>query len=141
MQQYIEFVSNHPLHFAALAVVAVLLITSEITRSISGTKGISISAAIHSFNQDAAIFIDTRSNNDFANGHITGAINIPAQDLEKRIDDLNKYKDKQLIVYCQTGTQNNKPCKFLAKSGFSSVLSLKGGLNAWTNESYPLEKK
>ncbi len=140
MQQYIEFVSNHPLHFAALAVVVVLLITSEITRSISGTKSISISAAIHSYNKDAAIFIDTRSNNDFANGHITGAINIPAQDLEKRIGDLDKYKDKQLIVYCQTGVQTKKPCNLLSKNGFNSVLSLKGGLSAWIDESYPLEK-
>ncbi len=140
MQQYIEFISNHPLLFALLAVVLILLITSEITRTVSGTKNINISLAINLFNQDKAIFLDIRSNNEFANGHIAGAINIPEADLEKRIDDLTKYKDKQVIVYCQTGARTGNSCKILKKNEFNNISILSGGLTAWTNENYPLEK-
>ncbi len=140
MQQYIEFISNHPLLFGMLVIVLILLITSEITRHIGGAKNTSISAAIHSYNHDQAIFLDIRTNNEFANGHITGAINIPEIDLEKRINDLIKHKEKEIIVYCQTGVKTSKSCKTLKNHGFNNVSNLSGGLTAWTNENYPVEK-
>ncbi len=140
MQQYLEFISNHPFLFGMLVLTLILLITSEITRSISGAKNVSISTAIHSFNHDKAIFLDIRTSNEFANGHIAGAINIPEADLEKRINDLTKYKEKEIIVYCQTGVRTGKSCKTLKSNGYSNISSLSGGLTAWTNENYPIEK-
>lgn len=140
MQQYLEFFSNHPLLFGMLALVIILIITSEITRSVSGAKNINISNAINSFNNDKAIFLDIRSNNEFANGHITGAINIPEADLEKRVNDLTKYKEKEIIVYCQTGVRTGKSCKILKRNEFNNISTLSGGLTAWTNENYPIEK-
>ncbi|THB75089.1 MAG: rhodanese-like domain-containing protein [Gammaproteobacteria bacterium] len=140
MQQYIEFITNHPLLFGMLILVLILLITSEVTRSINGAKSIDISTAISRFNQDKATFLDIRSNNEFANGHITGAINIPETDLEKRISDLIKFKEKEIIVYCQTGIRTAKSCKVLKDNGFNTISTLSGGLTAWTNENYPIEK-
>ncbi len=63
-------------------------------------------------------------------GHINGVINIPVQVLEKRLDELNKYKDKKFYVICRSGHRSGIATKILLKHGFN-VVNVMGGMIAY----------
>ena len=52
------------------------------------------------------IILDVREPKDFNNGHLLNAINIPIEDIDKRMDELRNYKSKDIIVYCNTGRKS-----------------------------------
>jgi rhodanese-related sulfurtransferase len=60
-------------------------------------------------------------------GKIDGAINIPVQELEQRIGELNKYKDKEIAVICRSGVRSHKAALILNKNGFKAV-NVAGGM-------------
>jgi rhodanese-related sulfurtransferase len=61
-------------------------------------------------------------------GTLKNAVNIPVQELESRIKELDSYKNKEVIVYCSYGKRSVKASTILAKSGFNSVYNLDGGI-------------
>ncbi len=73
--------------------------------------------------------IDIRSIEKYNNGHITGAINIPMEQLlirpEKYLDKTQKY-----YIYCQKGIQSRKLCQILVNNGYS-VTNISGGYESW----------
>lgn len=92
-------------------------------------------------NRSKATIVDVREAKDFAGGHLRDAKNIPLADFDKRIGELDKFKDKSVVVVCQTGgmrasTAANK----LAKAGFADVVTLDGGIAAWQKAGLPLAK-
>lgn len=60
-------------------------------------------------------------------GHIDGAINIPVQELEKRIDELNKYKDREIAVICRSGVRSVTATNILLQNGFNAI-NIEGGM-------------
>ncbi len=60
-------------------------------------------------------------------GHIDGVINIPVQSLDKRVDELKKYKDKEIAVICRTGHRSHIGTEILLKHGYNAV-NVKGGM-------------
>ncbi len=78
------------------------------------------------------ILLDVRSPQEYKEGHLIGATNIPLYELEGKIkEDYNKDEDKKktIIVYCQTGARSKKAIRILQKYGFSSLYHLKNGLD------------
>jgi rhodanese-related sulfurtransferase len=67
-------------------------------------------------------------------GKIDGIINIPVQELEKRVDELDKYKDKEIAVICRTGHRSSIGTKILMEHGFKKVENVKGGMTAYRNQ-------
>jgi len=74
-------------------------------------------------------FIDVRTAEEYAAGHILGAVNIPYAQLAEKMDTIPR--TAPLIVYDQTGTYGDAAALLLINSGFSNVHSLFGGLNEW----------
>jgi rhodanese-related sulfurtransferase len=67
-------------------------------------------------------------------GHIKGAVNIPIDELEKRLDELKRYKNFEIIVYCKSGTRSKRASEILVKNGFKRVYNLSGGIIQWKKE-------
>ena len=95
--------------------------------------------AVRLMNQGALV-IDLRAKDAFDAGHIGDARNVPASDLESQADSLNKWRDKTVITYDDSGMAGAGAARTLTKLGFSKVFSLEGGLNAWTKDNLPLTK-
>ena len=59
-------------------------------------------------------------------GHIDGVINIPVQELEKRLGELDEFKDKDIAVICRSGRRSGTATDLLVKNGFNAVNVLGG---------------
>ena len=92
---------------------------------------------------DSVLFLSVRKAEDYAKGHIEGAVNIPfAKGMQEKFDTLPK--DKTIIVYCYTGQTANQVVAVLRALGYNAV-SLKGGIgmpsnapNGWANKGFPV---
>jgi rhodanese-related sulfurtransferase len=97
--------------------------------------------ATQMMNREDALVIDLRAADEFANGHVLGARNIPSADLERRAADLEKHKAKPVIVYAADANRASSAVATLRKAGFASVHNLAGGYGAWLQAGLPVEKK
>lgn len=77
------------------------------------------------------LLLDIREPEDFAQGHVPGAVNIPRGILELEIDDLvNNDQDKLIVAYCGGGSRSALATDTLQTMGYSQVYSLAGGFRA-----------
>lgn len=138
MSQFLEFVGNHPLLIAAFVAVVGILIYTEVTRLTSGVKNLTPFAATQLMNEVDAVFLDVRDDAEFKKGHVIDARNIPVGSIEKRIQELDKIKEKDIVVYCDSGMRSQKAIGKLRKNGFEKLHQLAGGLVAWEKASLPV---
>ena len=90
---------------------------------------------------DTHVIVDLRDSDEFRTGHIAGSINIPAGQALDRIAELEKYKDKPLILTCDMGAKASHLGRQLRTKGFSDLYRIQGGLNAWRSASLPVVKE
>ena len=80
------------------------------------------------------LLLDVRTATEF-NGplsHIAGAVLLPIQELEQRVDELNEHKEKEIIVICRSGNRSQTGTRILISHGFNAVNML-GGMKAWND--------
>ena len=80
--------------------------------------------------KQGAVIIDVRSEQEFKEGHIEGAISIPEYEIENRIKNEIPYLDQTIVVYCGTGHRSKRAQKLLEKIGYNNVYNLENG---WQN--------
>lgn len=85
--------------------------------------------------------LDVREPSEVAKVSITGAINIPLNQLKSRLGELDKYKQSPIITQCRTGRRSVEALKILMSSGFTDVQNLEGGIIAWEKAGLKTEKK
>lgn len=141
MSQFIEFVGNNLFLFATLLLVVGMLAYTEYQRFFSGVAHISVPDAVRMQNDEDALFVDVREVNEFKNGHILDAQNHPMSSFDKQLSQLDKFKNKPVVVYCASGARSGRACSKLRKKEFESVYNLSGGLGAWEKASLPLVTK
>ena len=137
MEKLIEFVVNHPYLVTAFIALLAALIYTE------GRKGgatINTSQLTTSVNSNQAVIVDVRDSKEFSTGHIVNAINIPSTKLAERMKELEKHRDKPIIIVDKMGQHASAAGKALKKAGFEQVLRLQGGMQTWTGENLPLVK-
>jgi len=81
------------------------------------------------------LILDVRTPDEFNEGHIEGAVLIPVDELERRLDELPK--DKPIITYCRSGVRSRNAANILLENGFSKVYDMMGGIIEWINKGYP----
>jgi rhodanese-related sulfurtransferase len=75
------------------------------------------------------VILDVRTNKEYEGGHIPGSIHVPLSDIGDKIKKLKK--DKELVVYCQSGNRSIWAIKRLMGMGYTNLFNLKGGYHAW----------
>lgn len=96
--------------------------------------------AVLLINQRHALVLDVREDAEFASGHIADAKHIPLGQLADRMAELQKWKDKPIVVNCQSGMRSAKACAMLRSNGFSQVNNLDGGIAAWQSAKLPISR-
>jgi rhodanese-related sulfurtransferase len=88
------------------------------------------------------VVIDVREYDEFTAGHLPGAINIPRGVLEFKVGMVPECanKDGAFLLYCRTSGRAALSAVQLQKIGYSNVISMAGGFEAWNNEGRPTEK-
>ena len=86
------------------------------------------------------LYLDVRTPEEFNGtaaekfGAIKDAINIPVQELEKRIKELDAFRHKKIVVYCSLSHRSPRACYLLTKSGFTGITNMLGGMSVWKEQ-------
>lgn len=90
--------------------------------------------------RDADVLLDVREGEEFAGGHIAGAINIPRGLLEFQLGghDTLKDRDKRFVVYCKSSGRAALAAQVMQAMGYEHVVSLAGGFDAWKDAGKPV---
>ncbi|SJZ80433.1 rhodanese-like domain-containing protein [Anaerorhabdus furcosa] len=94
-----------------------------------GYKTINSKEAYKMMQEEKVIILDVRTVEEFQEGHIEGAINIPLDEIRTRSNELNK--EDTILVYCRSGNRSKTASNELVKLGFSHVFDF-GGVNNWS---------
>ncbi|EKT4484182.1 rhodanese-like domain-containing protein [Pseudomonas putida] len=132
----IQFATDHYILVAIFVVLLVLLLLNEIRRGGQSLSNGQLTALV---NADKGLVIDIRTAKEYAAGHIVGAINIPQDKLATRMSELEKHKEKTLIVVDAMGQQSGTHCRELLKAGYTAA-KLSGGVSSWKADNLPLVK-
>jgi rhodanese-related sulfurtransferase len=141
MDQVLEFAGNQPYLVGGFIVVLGLLIWTEIKRKVQGLEQLSPAMAVPWINHEDAVVVDISPLADFNKGHIVNAQNLQASRLASPDAEIEKLKDKKLLVVCKTGQAAMAAAASLRKMGASDVAVLKGGMSQWRADQFPVTTK
>jgi rhodanese-related sulfurtransferase len=92
--------------------------------------------------------VDVREPEEFADGHIPGAVNIPLGRLEIEVDthpavvaregEARSLRERPVVLYCLSGGRSARAAAALQRLGFANPVSLAGGILAWTGDGHPV---
>ena len=85
-------------------------------------------------------FIDVREDNEFAVDHAKGALHLGRGILERDIETVIPDKQADIVLYCGGGYRSALAADNLKKMGYANVASMDGGIRAWREAGYPIEK-
>ena len=80
------------------------------------------------------LLLDVREPFEAEIARIEGARLIPLGDVEKALADLAPWRERQVVIHCQTGGRSRQACRTLLANGFTRVDNLRGGIEAWSGE-------
>lgn len=136
LAKFLEFITVHYVLSGAFLVLVVLLILQQARNSGRNLSSRELTAMV---NRDEAFIIDIRPKKEFTTGHIVGSVNISNDQLKTRMAEIEKHKDKTIIVVCASGINAGAACSELKKAGFT-VARLSGGITGWRSENLPVVK-
>jgi len=79
------------------------------------------------------VLLDVRTVEEFEQGHIPNAVNIPHKELEARLEELSGATNSQIVIYCRSGRRAEVAKQVLVTAGYSHLDHLSGDFNAWTS--------
>ena len=104
-------------------------------------NGISPMQATLMINREDALVVDVREPAEYTGGHIPNSRHIPLSQLDKRLPELEKFRERTIIVNCASGNRSSSACGALRRAGFTKVFNLSGGISAWDQAGLPVTKK
>ncbi len=119
--------------FAAIILLAGCSSTGSAT-----TVNLNVSEFSQKITEPGVIILDVRTPEEFASGHIEGALNIDfnSGNFANEITRLNP--SETYAVYCRSGSRSGQAASIMHKAGFHDVSNLNGGVIDWTNDGLPL---
>jgi len=130
-----QFLGEQWLIVVALVATLTMLVLHEGRKA---GPALSINEAVQLVNGEGGVFLDIRDAGDFARGHITDALHIPAASLADRCAELEKFRDKPIVVVCKMGQSAGAATKTLRAQGFGRSQKLAGGMMEWDSQKLPV---
>jgi rhodanese-related sulfurtransferase len=127
-----------------LVVIAVgsgsMLLWSFVGNRLRGVNDVDNAGALQLINHKNALVLDVREQGEYDAGHIVNSKLIPLGKLLERIGELEKYRERPIVVVCRSGQRSASACALLGKEGFAQAHNLNGGVMAWQKAGQPLER-
>jgi len=83
--------------------------------------------------------LDVRTRGEYNRGYIDGAVLIPLQELQRRVGELEQYKNQPVLIYCATGNRSTTASKILLDQGFRNIMNLRSGIVGWARNGYAVQ--
>lgn len=102
--------------------------------------GVNAAQAVQLINRERAVVVDVCEADEFAQGHVGGAKNVPVAQLEQRLPEVVKNKTVPLILVCASGARANRALGVAKKLGYDKAQVLAGGMKSWKDANLPVER-
>ncbi len=144
MESFFVYLQKSPYNmmlFGGALASGALLLWPLLMRPFRAGSEVSAFEAVQLINRKDAVVIDVRDIGEFEAGHISGAKHIPETQIADRLKELEKFKDRPIIMICRSGARSGSAVKNLRSNGFTEAVNLAGGIGAWEQAGMPLQKK
>lgn len=118
------------------AVVSDSVVAESVVLELGPTVDVATTAAVK--DRDDVILIDVREEWEYDEGHIPGITLIPMNEIPNRLSEIPT--DKEVIVTCRSGNRSGQITDYLRKNGFDNVHNMQGGILAWQQAGYEVER-
>lgn len=123
----------------ATLVLAVLYCASSLAADVPRIQQAELIKRIDT--KDASmVVVDVRSPEEFAAGHVPGAINVPYTHMPARLTELAAHASKDIVLYCESGVRTQQAIARMQENGFKRLLHLDGDMAKWRAAKRPTEK-
>lgn len=135
-----QFIHNNIWLFMIAVISGIMLLWSFVGNRLRGIREADTAAALQLINHKDALVLDVREANEFKGGRLLNAKHIPLGKLRERVGELERYREKPLVVVCRSGNRSATACSMLGREGFTQVYNLSGGMMAWQKAGLPVER-
>ncbi len=144
LEAFLVFLQKNPFNmmlFGGAVATGLMLLWPLVMRPFRAGREVGVVEAVQLINRKDALVIDVRDTGEYEAGHIAGARHVPEKQLTERLKELEKFKDRALIVVCRNGVRSSVAVQVLRRGGFNEAVNLQGGIAAWEQAGMPLEKR
>jgi rhodanese-related sulfurtransferase len=144
LESFVVFLQKNPFNmmlFGGAVATGLMLLWPMVMRPFRAGREVGVVEAVQLINRKDALVIDVRDTGEYEAGHIAGARHVPEKQLAERLKELEKFKDRALLVVCRNGVRSGVAVQVLRRGGFNSAVNLQGGIAAWEQAGMPLEKR
>lgn len=132
-----EFINQNILLIGVVVTSGLALAWQFLAKNAAGLNPAQVTLLI---NREDAVVVDVREADEFASGHLPEARHIPVGKLAERLGEIEKFKERPVILCCASGIRSAKACGELKKAGFARPYSLDGGFDSWRQAGLPVKK-
>jgi rhodanese-related sulfurtransferase len=98
---------------------------------------ISVEDAANYIFETEPVLVDVRTEGEFGDGHLEGAVNFPVQTIDEYLGSMPSDLDTPILIYCAAGTRGFWALAYVTSLGYTNVKNLRGGYNAWVDAGFP----
>jgi len=139
MHRLPEYLQHHLLLASLTVAMALAVLVFELRTRRFAYAALRPQQVIQLMNQGAQLY-DLREAGAYAAGHINGAKRLDSAQQGQAADQLKRFKERLLVVYCEDGSRSTALTRQLHAAGFTKVFNLRGGLANWRAEGLPLAR-
>jgi len=90
---------------------------------------------------EALTILDVRTVEEYADGHVPGAVNIPHTEIADRLAEIAALGDNEIVLYCRSGRRAGVAAEVLRAAGYGRLLHLDGDMNGWREDQLPIVRE
>jgi rhodanese-related sulfurtransferase len=136
----VQFVTDNIFPISIAVMSGSMLLWSLLGNRMRGIQEVDCIAALQLINHKDALVLDVRETDEYNAGHVLNSRLVPLGKLNERLGELEKYRERPIVVVCRSGKRSGTACAMLGKQGFAQAYNLSGGVLAWQKSNLPLEK-